>query len=387
MIRIAVVGASGFVGTALVDRLCESTLEIVPLIHTSGNAMALARRGLALRSLDLLNPGEVNAALQGVTHVVNCSRGSNEVMVQGLRNLLRACRKNGVRRFVHLSSVAVYGDPPPVESVIEGAQANPERGSYGWIKLKQDDMIAAAAREGLSSIALCPPNISGPGSYFLVSLVDALRGGTFALLEDGATPCNLVDVTNMVRAIELALDSGPGDGRRVFVTDDDDATWGSVIDALMPLTGGTKRPLSVPREALAQRSTGSGSRSYSVIRSLKHIFSSDVRQAIRKDPLWAKLDVGLRTTVATLGRPLEDKLRLLIEGPVAVPKVDGRSPISPLSRQQLRGVRHSCSLAKKVLFYRPSYTGKESMNAFSRWYRAQHGMNNPMWPMLQQLQS
>jgi len=387
MTRIAVVGASGFVGTALVDRLYESALEVVPLIHTSGNAMALARRGLALRSLDLLNPNDVDAALQGVTHVVNCSRGSNDVMVQGLRNLLRACRKNGVRRFVHLSSVAVYGDPPPVESATEEARANPERGSYGWIKLKQDDMVAAVATQGLSSIALCPPNISGPGSHFLVSLVDALRQGTFALLEDGATPCNLVDVTNLVRAIELALDSGPSDGRRVFVTDDDEATWGSVIDTLMPLTGGTRRPLSVAREVMAQRSAGSGSQSYSVIHSLKHVFSSDVRLAMRKDPLWAKLDVGLRTAVATLGRPLEDKLRLLIEGPVRVSKADRRPPISALSRQQLRGVRHSCSLAKKLLCYRPPYTGKESMNAFSRWYRAQHGMNTPMWPMLQQLQT
>jgi len=47
MKRIAVVGASGFVGSTLVERLlARGDVEVVPFIHTSGNAMRLARRGI-----------------------------------------------------------------------------------------------------------------------------------------------------------------------------------------------------------------------------------------------------------------------------------------------------------------------------------------------------
>src|SRR6185503_20073057 len=108
-----------------------------------------------------------------------------------------------VQRFVHLSSVAVYGDPPPAESVHESAPTKPENGSYGWIKLQQDQLVKEAAIAGLPSVILCPPNISGPYSDYLVSLVDCLRGGRFAMLQDGSAPCNLVDVSNLSHAIEL----------------------------------------------------------------------------------------------------------------------------------------------------------------------------------------
>jgi len=96
MRRIAVVGASGFVGSALVERLLvQGADEVVPFIHSSGNAMRLARRGIELRMLDLLDSTQVEAALSGITHVVNCSRGDEDVMLTGLRNLLAASRKRG----------------------------------------------------------------------------------------------------------------------------------------------------------------------------------------------------------------------------------------------------------------------------------------------------
>ena len=111
--------------------------------------------------LDLFDPKQVRSELADVTHVVNCSRGGNDVMLKGLKNLLAACREQGVRRFVHLSSVAVYGNPPPPDSVHETAPTKPEPESYGWVKLQQGDMVKEAAQAGLSSIVLCPPNISG----------------------------------------------------------------------------------------------------------------------------------------------------------------------------------------------------------------------------------
>jgi nucleoside-diphosphate-sugar epimerase len=387
MKRIAVVGASGFVGSTLVERLlARGTAEVLPFIHSSGNAWRLARLGIELRTLNLLDGRQVEASLHGVTHVVNCSRGGDDVMLRGLKNLLAASKKQRVERFVHLGSVAVYGDPPPPESVREAAPTLPGRGTYGWVKLQQDRMVMRACQEDLPSLILCPPNISGPHSIYLVGLVDALRAGEFALLDDGSAPCNLVDVSNLSLAIELALSNGPADGARVFVTDDENTNWKYVIDSLVSLAGSAQPVPSISLEELSRTGGAVDKPQGSVLRSLKHLVSSEVRQAMRKDPLWEKVDTVLRRGVAQMGKAVENTLRISVEGPTRIAKVNiGQRLDLRLCRQQLRGVMHSCELAKSRLTYRPAYSVAESMEAFRTWYRSHHGMDSDVWPLLHQL--
>jgi nucleoside-diphosphate-sugar epimerase len=365
--------------------LAQGKDEVLPFIHTSGNAMRLARLGIDLPAVDLLVQDQVETALRGCTHVVNCALGSAEAASKGLRNLLAACRKNNVERFIHLSSVLVYGDPPPPDSVHENAETNPT-GAYGRLKLQQDHMVEQAARAGLPSVILCPPNISGPYSPFLVTVLNALRAGSFALLDEEKTPCNLVDVSNLAHAIELALDRGTADGKRMFVTDDEETTWQDVIDSLIPLAECAEPVPVITREELSRLRMSNGRSSLSLMRGLKHLVSRDVREALRKDPLWAKVEEGLGQTVTRLGKPVEERLRLAIAGPPSIEKTNGSPHYNMhLSIQQLRGVRHECDLAKQKLGYKPLYTFAASMRAFSAWYRSLHGMDTASWDLLKQL--
>jgi nucleoside-diphosphate-sugar epimerase len=386
MKRIAVIGASGLVGATLVEHLLgRNAAEVVPCIHSSGNAMRLARRTLELRMLDLLDPVAVETALTGCTHVVNCSRGGDDVMITGLGHLLAAASRCGIERFIHLSSVAVYGDPPPPEAALEGGPTRPAPGSYGWIKLEQDRMVMKAVDRGLPALILCPPNISGPYSYFLLNVVQALRAGSFALLDDGTSPCALVDVSNLCHAIELALTCGAADGSRMFVTDDEETDWRSMVDHLLPLVPGV-RVARVARGELPTQSIRDTRRPVSLVASLKHLVSSEMREALRRDPLWERVDIAARRAVARLGSRMEDRVRLAIEGPLRVPKVEPPPPFdTPLTRQQLRGVMHSCARAKERLGYRPVHSVTQSMHAFRRWFRAHHGMDTRSWPLLREL--
>ena len=85
-----------------------------------------------LRSLGLLSQGEDvdHKMLADETDfsfgsLVRCSlaRGNDAVMQRGLENVLRAAVTHRVSRFVHISSVAVYGSQPPAASVSEAAAA------------------------------------------------------------------------------------------------------------------------------------------------------------------------------------------------------------------------------------------------------------------------
>jgi nucleoside-diphosphate-sugar epimerase len=247
-------------------------------------------------------------------------------------------------------------------------------------------MVLQACRAGLPSVILCPPNVSGPYSPFLVKVLDALRAGAFALLDDGKTPCNLVDASNLAHAIELALDGGTADGKRMFITDDAEMTWHDVIEGLTPVAECSEPVPVITREELSRLRMADGKPSLSLLQSLKYLVSRDVRVALRKDPLWAKMEQALGQSVTRLGKVVEERLRMSINGPSPIPKLhNGPEYNGHLCVQQLRGVRHASDLAKQELGYKPLYTFAASMRAFCAWYRSQHGMDTGSWHLLKQL--
>lgn len=372
MKKVAVFGASGFVGAALVERLQQDArYEVVPVVRSSGNAWRVARLPLAVKTVDLMAPETVKAALEGCTHVVNCTRGDDKVMLRGFRTLLEICAAQRVERFVHLSSVAVYGDPPPPDSQNEDGQTNPVRGTYGWVKLEQDRQLQRAARGGLSSVSLCPPNISGAYSPFMLALLAGLRQGRIPLVDGGQSPCNLVDVDNLTYALQLALERGPTDGRRLFVTDNDVATWTMVLAelrALLPQHAPAASNLA--SDALRDLLAAQRPPRASLWKSAKHLVSSDVREVLRRDPLLASFDRVLRGSVALLGTGTEERLRLAIEPPGTANAARPSTQFDlRLAAQQFRKVVHSPGRAIESIGYQPPHSFAASMAAFRRWQR------------------
>ena len=346
-------------------------------------------RGERPLQIDLLSEPEVESALDGCTHVVNCSRGDDKVMLRGLSNLLRHCKRLSVQKFVHLSSVLVYGDPPSDDSVSEDGQTQPKKHSYGWIKLQQDKMVQHAARQGLPAVILCPPNIFGPYSYFPIQILNSMINGRFRVVDSGDMPCNTVDVLNLCHAIFLALQSEERLAHRYFITDNLPVCWADVVSELSTVAGSDLHVETISRIEFHQFRRSNEKSKLSILRSLKHLVSSDVREALRKDPLWEKFDQACRSMVAKLGSKLEDKARLAIEGPIKIPLSQSDSDDFDLElvAQQTRGVRHSCSRAISELGYEPLVTFKQSMAAFRNWYQFHSGINSEYWDLAKHLRS
>lgn len=380
--QVAILGASGFVGATLTERLIGAGVGVRPFVNTFGNAWRLARRCIPMQRLDIMQRSAIQPALAGCTHVVNCTRGSDAVMAEGFRNLLDGARSAGIRRFVHLSSVAVYGDPPPATATSEDAPANPPGNSYGWQKLRQDICVERAHARGLDCVVLCPPNVGGRYSPFYAALIDDLRRDRFVMLGNGDAPINVVDVDNLCHAIELALTAPSGNGRRMFVTDGPDVRWRDLIEALLPLAGCAHPAPRLPRDdAFWEARPGRPAR-LNPLRSLRHLVSSDVRQALRRDPLLANVDTLVRSLVARMPA-VEAKLRDRIAGPIRVEEV-GSGPrfASPFSRQQLRMVAHGLTRAERVLGYRPEVSFASSVEAYARWYRETYALGEPQAPLI-----
>jgi predicted dehydrogenase/nucleoside-diphosphate-sugar epimerase len=385
-IRVAIFGASGFVGATVVERLLQQQIPFTAAVHSTGSAWRLARHGIPLSFVDVSSRAAIGEAMRGCSHIVNCTRGSDEAMIGGLENLLAEAKLHGIQRFVHISSVAVYGDPPPAEARLEQCEPRPAPDSYGALKLRQDELVARAHDNGLSCAVLCPPNITGVFSGFACEVLDDIRQGSLALVEDGRMPINVVDVENLAYAIELALVADRVDGRRMFVTDGDDITWGDFTRELMPLTE-LETPLPSLPKSTVKVLQGARPRS-SLMRTIKHFASSEVRSALRTDPLLGRMEKGVRDLATRLPDRLQDRLRLSIGGPVSVAKVSTAPRFgSRYNQQQLRGVVHSSERAAREIGYTRVFDFAESMARFREWYSATRGIGTESWPLARHLLS
>src|SRR5664280_1473617 len=165
--RIVVFGASGFVGSALCERLIyEGNRDFRACIHSTDNCWRLIRFPLPLEVVDICDADAVAGAMRGCSVVVNCTRGDARIMSQGLQTLLKVARDSHVRKFIHLSSLAIYGENPAPDTITEeGKAGGPWLNPYGKVKLAQDNLVFKAHKAGLPCYVLCPGNIGGPGSF------------------------------------------------------------------------------------------------------------------------------------------------------------------------------------------------------------------------------
>ncbi len=223
--RIAITGATGFLGRHLIARL-----------QGEHDLVALSRRGHAPdgvdgRSVDVLDPAALTDALAGCDAVVHAAGNvSHEqadaaqtwrVHVDGTKNVLAAARAAGVKRVLHISSsgtIAISEDPNDIADD-EAPWALPLASAWPYYRAKIFAEMAAldAAGDDLEVLSLNPSLLLGPGDDFYGTATEAVR----LFLDDGVpfAPSGglaFVDVRDVADAVALALTRGRS-GRRYLL--------------------------------------------------------------------------------------------------------------------------------------------------------------------------
>jgi nucleoside-diphosphate-sugar epimerase len=182
------------------------------------------------------SPREAERLVAGCDTIIHCAIGTTwgerrkifSVNVGGTRNLAAAALAQGVRRFVHLSTIALHG-PEVVGTMDETTPIRPPKGDdYSESKAEAEQVLLEMVRKGLPAVILRPACVYGPFSnIFITRPVAAMMEGRLRWTRSADAPSNTVYVDNLVEAICRCLEVSEEKVRgEVFTIGDGDAvTW------------------------------------------------------------------------------------------------------------------------------------------------------------------
>ncbi len=245
--RVLVTGASGFIGCRVAEvlRLHEG-VTVRAVVNNPANASRLSRLDVEMVQANLGENDLPPDMLADCDAVIHCAVGTaygqphqiRQVTVEGTRRLAEAALQAGVKRFVHLSSMAVYGTDLEVPPIIPESYARRARKStnyYGWTKHLAERALEKLHRRGLPVVILRPARVFGPfGGTFVINPLRAVVEGRFGWQGDAECACDMVYVDNVVAAALAALVANEESvaGEAFNISDGDQMSWHEFYSSL-----------------------------------------------------------------------------------------------------------------------------------------------------------
>jgi nucleoside-diphosphate-sugar epimerase len=367
---LGILGASGFVGSALCERLYfEGARDFIPFVRSSGNAWRLARLGgLRVRTVDITDRAQARAAVKECTVLVNCALGDSVAALRGLRNVLDAAREVRLQKFIHLSSIAIYGQNPGPESVTEKGTPDPGENPYGRLKLRQDNLVMRLHASGVPCYILCPGNITGPYSFFARGLVERLASGPLPLVDAGRYPSNLIHVDNLVEAILAAVNAQDGAGERYFVNETSPVSWRQLCEDLSALLGRTFAFTDVSREEVLPW-IAIKRKPATITGNVRTALSGEFRRALEILPMFATVNRAAVTAFKKMPFSIRSRVVERMQWPVRIVKVPSPSPRldDRYVTVQVRRFYHSPSKIQTELAWNPPLSYERGLETLVAW--------------------
>jgi 2-alkyl-3-oxoalkanoate reductase len=258
-VTVLVTGGGGFVGMEVCRQLTADGVAVRSLSRSHYPALDVL--GVEQVQADLADAGAVSAAAAGCEAVFHVAAKAEmagpaalfeRVNVLGTRNVIAACRAQGVGKLIHTSTPSVVHDGGDARGLDESAPyATRFLAHYPRTKAIAEREVLAANDADLATVALRPHLVWGPGDpHFLPQLLARSRSGELRLVGDGSSLVDSVFIEDAARAHVLAyeqLDVGAAcAGRAYFITQGEPLPMRELINRLLAACDAPPVERSVP---------------------------------------------------------------------------------------------------------------------------------------------
>ena len=254
--KALITGATGFIGNHLAERLIVEGWFVKLLLRDIRKLAPSLQLVTEVVVGDLSDEVALATAVKDVDVIFHCAANVNtwdtwenyySANVTGLKNLLLAIKNNNVTlsRFVHLSTVDVYGFP--IVPCNEQSLTMYTGFGYGDSKLLGEDVLKDNAEQfGIPYTIIRPANVMGPGSQFIERIGLELTSGLMIKINGGSSNAGFVYIENLIDYLLWVAIAKNVEGECYNVSDNYNVSWAQFINTFRQRIIGKGRIINLP---------------------------------------------------------------------------------------------------------------------------------------------
>ena len=229
--KILITGASGFIGSFIVEEALKRGFETWAAMRKSSSKAYLQDERIKFIELNLNSKEQLVEQLRGkgfdyVVHAAGVTKCLNKadfhcINTEGTKNLVEALLEleMPLKRFVFVSSLSVFGaikEKMPYDEIRETDTPQPNT-AYGRSKLEAEQYLDSVGSR-IPYIILRPTGVYGPKEKDYFIMAKSIKQHSDFAVGYQRQDITFVYVTDVVQAIFLALEKGEN-GRKYFLSD------------------------------------------------------------------------------------------------------------------------------------------------------------------------
>ncbi|NJK36303.1 MAG: NAD(P)H-binding protein [Oscillatoriales cyanobacterium RM2_1_1] len=234
MLKVGIIGASGFIGSRTREIFCvENIAQVKAIARSSSSLSHLAHTNLESCVADALDTTSLENALADCDMAIYCAAGSPWFLKQTAVSTYKAAEKARVRRLIYLSTAVVHGQAPPVGTNESSPLNDRQFIAYNNAKVWVERKLLQLSEKGTTEVVMLRPGIVvGPGSTWITGFANSLLSGTAYLVDQGQGICNSIYIDNLVHAMRLALTASDVNRQAFLVGDAETVTWADLYQPI-----------------------------------------------------------------------------------------------------------------------------------------------------------